>query len=149
MASRSTVKYTMDRVFEYIRDPLFWRGPIPANDVVHILEDFDVIRKHYYPAHLLVGLYESTCYLGLIGYYHVALELDEAAGRGHVSLREIGYQRPINALPSFGFEAENWKVRMYAVDDTPRRLGRSVQYIGPWVLRVRNRVYRKLCFQPK
>ncbi|KAI5072392.1 hypothetical protein GOP47_0012498 [Adiantum capillus-veneris] len=44
MASRSTIKYTMDRVSEYIRDPLFWRGPIPANDVVHILEDFDVIR---------------------------------------------------------------------------------------------------------
>ncbi|MCO5550443.1 hypothetical protein L7F22_003930 [Adiantum nelumboides] len=52
-------------------DPVLWRGLISAEEIVLMLEDFEILRQHYYPSILLMAIYETSYFQGLVGYYHI------------------------------------------------------------------------------
>ncbi|MCO5591837.1 hypothetical protein L7F22_045830 [Adiantum nelumboides] len=63
-------------------DPPSWRGPLPAYDVVHLIEDFEIVRHQYYRILTLMEVEEFSS--GHQGCYHIRVDINKLLGRAHV-----------------------------------------------------------------
>ncbi|MCO5601793.1 hypothetical protein L7F22_055918 [Adiantum nelumboides] len=135
------------RLFFYastITDPVLWRGLISAKEIVLMLKDFEIPRQHYYPSILLMAIYETSYFQGLVGYFHITC--NRSTGRiGVQEIRRIAHQRA-NAHPSIVFGHGSWLIRVFVIEDLPITL-EATRYVGPWIVNVRHRVVRALQFE--
>ncbi|MCO5556849.1 hypothetical protein L7F22_010403 [Adiantum nelumboides] len=130
-----------DRV---IPDPVPWRGLISIEEIVLMLEDFEIPRQHYYPSILLMAIYETSYFQGLVGYYHIPC--NRSTERiGVQEMRRITH-RPADAHPSIVFGHGSWLIRVFVIEDLPITL-EATRYVGPWIVNVRHRVVRALQFE--
>ncbi|MCO5611209.1 hypothetical protein L7F22_065459 [Adiantum nelumboides] len=62
--------------------PPSWRGPLSAYDVVHLVEDFEIVRHQYYRDLTLMEVEEF--FSGHQGCYHIRVGINDLLERAHV-----------------------------------------------------------------